>query len=64
MLSAPAVSRGGARHSAAPQAVNAVKSTKAEEKMLYPVEYDVHDHGPIKQATAVLNPAESKRLLA
>jgi hypothetical protein len=32
--------------------------------MFYPVEYDVHDHGPIKQATAVLNPSESKRLLA
>jgi hypothetical protein len=32
--------------------------------MFYPVEYDVVDHGKIKQATAVLNPAESKRLLA
>ncbi len=30
--------------------------------MFYPVELDIH--GPIKQATAVLNPAESKRLLA
>jgi len=32
--------------------------------MFYPVELDMHDHGPIKQGTAVLNPAESKRLLA
>jgi hypothetical protein len=32
--------------------------------MFYPVEYDVIAHGRIKQATAVLNPAESKRLLA
>ena len=30
--------------------------------MFYPVDVDIH--GPIKQATAVLNPAESKRLLA
>jgi hypothetical protein len=32
--------------------------------MFYPVEYDVVDRGRIKQATAVLNPSESKRLLA
>ena len=32
--------------------------------MFYPVDYDMHDHGPILQATAVLNPSESKRLLA
>jgi hypothetical protein len=32
--------------------------------MFYPVEIDVTDRGRIKQATAVLNPAESKRLLA
>jgi hypothetical protein len=32
--------------------------------MFYPVEIEITEHGPVKQATAVLNPSESKRLLA
>jgi hypothetical protein len=45
-------------------ACGAVTSSEAEEEMFYPVEIDVVERGRIKQATAVLNPAESKRLLA